>query len=137
MCRDNRSTRQAVSATTRPPGGWWHVGSGVCFVLPVLAALAVWEILARAEVVNPRLFPPPTQVWSALCEWYVGGDFWRDVKASLVRMLAGLAAGGGVGVALGMITGRSRIANALLAPLVQILRPLPPAGCFPHSFVVE
>ena len=105
------------------------------FAVPVLVALIAWEILSRCEFVNPRLFPPPTQVWHGLYEWYASGEFWRDVKASYCRMLAGLLAGGFAGIVLGMLTGRNKRVSAGLVPLIQLLRPLPPVAIIPLVIV--
>lgn len=104
-------------------------------LLPVVGFLLLWEIVSRSEVVNPRLFPPPTRVWRALCEWYASNEFWRDVTASCARMLIGFITGGVVGVVLGMLTGRNRAAEVTLTPLVQILRPLPPVAIIPLVIV--
>ena len=104
-------------------------------LLPVVAFLLLWEAVSRAKVVNPLLFPPPTQVWRAFCEWFSGGEFWRDVRTSCARMLVGLLFGGTIGTTLGMLTGRSRLANACLSPLVQLLRPLPPVAIIPLVIV--
>lgn len=64
-------------------------------VCPVLVALIVWEVVSRAEVVNPRLFPAPSLVFAAFIEWYRAGDLWLDFQASYGRMLTGFAIGGG------------------------------------------
>jgi len=91
----------------------------------------LWEGVSRLEVVNPRMFPPPSQVSVAFLEWYRSHEFARDVWVSCTRMLFGFFIGGIVGISLGMLTGRSPIANASLTPLVQLLRPLPPVAIVP------
>ena len=105
------------------------------FCLPILAFLCVWELISRAEVVNPRLFPPPSKVWMALREWARSGDLWLDIKASSIRMAAGYVMGGSLGVVAGLLTGRHRYFNIGLCPLLQLFRPLPPVAIIPLVIV--
>ena len=105
------------------------------YLFPLLAVLVLWEIISRIEIVNPRLFPPPSAIWLAFLEWYGSGEFWRDVNASYGRMLAGFFAGGLAGIGVGLFTGRSRPARACLAPIIQFLRPLPPVAIIPLVIV--
>jgi ABC-type nitrate/sulfonate/bicarbonate transport system permease component len=102
--------------------------------VPLVLAIGVWEIVSRSEVVNPRLFPPPSQVVLALYEWVTSGYFWDDVQSSYVRMLAGFAVGGLLGVVFGMLTGRTRW-GATLGPILQVFRPLPPVAIIPLVIV--
>ena len=103
--------------------------------LPVIAFMLLWEFTSRMEVVNPRLFPAPTIVFSALVEWVRSGELWRDVTASYWRMFVGYLFGGVLGVMLGMITGRNRLINRSLSSLIQLFRPLPPVAIIPLIIV--
>ena len=128
-----------LSASALFRDGFLFLGRTIRLVLlraiPLIVVLAVWEVVSRYEIVNPRLFPAPSQAWLAFVEWYRTGDLYNDFAASYWRALAGLGAGGCLGIALGMATGRSRFASAVLAPLVQILRPLPPVAIIPLIIV--
>ncbi len=93
--------------------------------------LHVWELVARAEIVNAILFPPPTVVASAVREWIVSGDFTQDLLASVCRVAAGFAIGSSLGIALGLLTGRSPFFASLFGPVFQILRPIPPIAFVP------
>jgi NitT/TauT family transport system permease protein/sulfonate transport system permease protein len=50
-------------------------------------------------------------------------------------MVLGFIIGGAVGTMLGIVTGRSRLANASLTPLLQLMRPLPPVAIIPLVIV--
>ncbi len=104
-------------------------------VLPVIVFLSLWEIVSRLEIVNPRLFPPPSLVWNALLEWAEKGELWRDIKASYWRMLIGYFIGGSLGIVAGILTGRSRLVNLSLSPIIQVLRPMPPVAIIPLVIV--
>ena len=101
----------------------------------IIAALAVWEVVSRSASVNPRLFPPPTAVALALREWAAGGELIRDVAGSLWRIVLGLLLGGFLGIGIGLLTGRFRHFRRWLAPVIQVLRPLPPVAIVPLVIV--
>ena len=104
-------------------------------VLPIFLFLITWELVARMEIVNPSLFPPPSVVYSALIEWNHSGEFLRDVKESSWRMLLGFSMGSLAGILTGILTGRIKIINLLLNPIIQLFRPLPPVALIPLVIV--
>lgn len=103
--------------------------------IPVLCALLLWEIVSRREIVNPLLFPAPTVVLAALWEWAVSGELLRDLTASFWRLALGFALGGALGACAGLLTGRLRLLDWCVTPLVQLFRPLPPVAIIPLVIV--
>lgn len=101
----------------------------------ILVALVLWEAISRCGAINPRLFPPPSAVALALRQWAVSGDLIRDVAGSLWRIVVGLLLGGSIGIGLGLLTGRFRHFRRWLAPVIQVLRPLPPVAIVPLVIV--
>ena len=92
-------------------------------LLPIAVFIFIWEVTSRAGIVNTNVFPPPSSVFVALTSWALSGELWADFSASFGRMIAGLLIGGVLGILLGMLSGRSRIVNSLLTPLIQLFRP--------------
>jgi ABC-type nitrate/sulfonate/bicarbonate transport system ATPase subunit/ABC-type nitrate/sulfonate/bicarbonate transport system permease component len=105
------------------------------FLAPVAALIVVWEALSRSGLVNASLFPPPSAVFAAGVGLARSGELGRDVMASLTRIVVGLGGGVIVGIAVGLLTGRSSLASQLLEPLVQLFRPLPPVALIPLIIV--
>ncbi len=103
--------------------------------LPIIVFLAAWEMISRSSLVNAALFPPPSKVMSALIEMIKSGEMFRDMRASYLRLIVGLTGGVSVGMLLGLLTGRMKLAADLLTPLIQILRPLPPVAIIPLVIV--
>lgn len=112
-----------------------HIKTLLIHSIPIMVFLLVWEIISRREVVNPRLFPPPSVVWSALLEWTRSGELWIDVKESYWRMLSGFVIGGVAGISLGLLTSRNKWLNWAISPLIQIFRPMPPVAIVPFVIV--
>jgi sulfonate transport system permease protein len=61
----------------------------------------------------------------------VSGDLWLHVKVSAARALSGLAIGGGLGLALGLLTGSVRWAETLLDSTIQMVRNIPALAMIP------
>jgi ABC-type nitrate/sulfonate/bicarbonate transport system permease component len=99
--------------------------------LTLAGVFVIWEVIAYVELVPKTLFPPPSQVASALLEMAKSGELVRDFWVSMRRALLGLAVGTLAGIAIGIITGRLPIADGLLTPCIQLARPLPPVAVLP------
>jgi ABC-type nitrate/sulfonate/bicarbonate transport system permease component len=97
--------------------------------------LALWELVVRAGVVNPVLFPPPSVVAVSMYDYAVSGTLAVDLGWSVSRVAVGYLAGAAVAILLGVITGGNRIAAAFFTPIFQLLRPIPPIAFVPIVIV--
>jgi NitT/TauT family transport system permease protein len=97
----------------------------------IIVFLIVWEVTARAELIQISLFPPPTKVAMAFVEMARSGDLQRDVPTSLLRAIGGLAMGSALGIIIGIVTARIKKVDNYLSPLIQLFRPLPPVAIIP------
>lgn len=104
-------------------------------IVPFIIVLLLWELLARSEIYNAKLFPSPTTVLRAFREMIVAGDFVPDMLMSVGRALAGFGAGALLGVSIGVLTGRGRICGFLLHPILQSLRAIPSIGLLPLAIL--
>jgi ABC-type nitrate/sulfonate/bicarbonate transport system permease component len=107
----------------------------VRFFLPILGLLLIWESISRSGLVNAALFPAPSKVAAALVEMFSSGEMIGDIRASAVRLFAGLFLGGAIGIALGLLTGRNKFLTELVGPVIQFFRPLPPVAIIPLVIV--
>ena len=92
--------------------------------------LAVWAALALL-VHRELLLPAPWTVVRRLCELAATGAFWRITAVSIGRVLLGVAGAVVLGVALAAACMISKTADALLRPLMTVVKSTPVA-----SFVV-
>jgi NitT/TauT family transport system permease protein len=86
---------------------------------------AIWEAIAWSGAFPARLFPPLEVVAATLARLTVQGILPHHALETLYRLAAGFAIAALAGVALGLLMGRSRTAEALLLPLVAIGAPIP------------
>jgi len=119
--------------------------------VPALVLVA-WEALSRGGVFSAAILPAPSQVvvrwWQYLSPlepydpaqgsrlaWLVSGELPQDAVGSLYRVLAGFLIGGGVALPLGLLMGRRPLVHDLFAPLLEVLRPIPPIAFIPLSIL--
>ena len=96
-----------------------------------LAVVAVWEAIAQAGLITPRLLPAPSAVAVAFWESAKSGVLLHHMGVSAGRALQGLAIGGAIGFALGVLNGISRPAETALDSSMQMLRNVPHLAIIP------
>lgn len=95
------------------------------------ALLLFWQLASSLGWLSTRVLPAPVEVLSAAWRLAQSGELWTHVQVSASRALAGLAVGGGLGLALGLLTGSLRSAETLLDSTFQMLRNIPALAMIP------
>ena len=101
----------------------WRVIARNAF--PFIVVLGLWEIVARAGVFPPKLFPSLVTVAETFVNLTARGILPHHVLDTVLRLLTGFALAAAVGVVLGILMGRSRRVEDIFLPLVSILAPIP------------
>jgi ABC-type nitrate/sulfonate/bicarbonate transport system permease component len=112
-----------------------HRPSRLAQLASVPLLLALWQGVSALQLVNPVLFPSPWVVATSLLDYLGHGEGWIDLAASLVRVGIGYAAGALAGVVVGLYTGTRPMVAGLMAPALQLLRPIPPIAFVPVVIV--
>ncbi|MFJ9246132.1 ABC transporter permease [Streptomyces sp. NPDC101776] len=102
-------------------------------------ALGIWQLLTSLNVnlwVRFSQFPTVADVARAFADRVTGDDYWTDLTDSLTRILTGFALAAVLGVAAGVLVARSRLAEDLLGPLVEVLRPIPAIALVPVAILL-
>jgi len=117
-----------------PPARWLVRG------FSVLACVALWQLVSSLHVnlgiVTFRNVPPPTEVAESAAVLLKSPKLLAHVGSSLFRVFAGYGAAVVIGVAFGFAIGRSRAANDLLLPPLELLRPIPAVAWIPLSILI-
>ncbi|ARN20309.1 ABC transporter permease [Piscinibacter gummiphilus] len=100
------------------------------WVFPVFV-LAAWQVSSQAGWLSTRVLPEPWAVVKAFWALTVSGEIWTHVATSTWRALVGFAIGGGLGLALGLVTGTFRSAETLLDSTLQMIRNIPALALIP------
>jgi ABC-type nitrate/sulfonate/bicarbonate transport system permease component len=104
-------------------------------VYSVLLVLAVWEWAARDSVVNPFLLPAASDVIVNLWRLVMEGRLLFHASESLIRVSAGLVLAVLIGIPLGLVKARSRLADATLDPVLAFWFPVPKVGLIPLAML--
>ncbi|MDR7295506.1 sulfonate transport system permease protein [Pelomonas aquatica] len=100
------------------------------WLLPA-AILTAWEVASRSGLLSARILPEPAAVLAAFWQLLRSGELAHHVAVSTARAFSALAIGGGLGLALGLLTGTWRQAEALLDTTLQMLRNIPALALIP------
>ncbi len=125
----------APSLAPLVPSQWLRFAKGVLqrllpWAVPV-TLIVVWQVASSLGWLSTRVLPAPLEVIKAAWTLTASGELWTHVKVSAGRALAGLAIGGGLGLALGLLTGSVRLFETLLDSTIQMVRNIPALALIP------
>lgn len=127
----------AIMNATTTPGAtarslWSRFGRQVALgVLGFAVLAAAFEVLSRFELVNPKLFPPPSVVLPRAATLLIDPGFLADVGATVLATLVGFAIAFCVAVPLGLLVGSYWAVSAGIMPMVDFLRSIPGIAIIP------
>lgn len=150
LARDGRPFEDETSATPGfpvrslpaeeailPPPRLWRLATGQGFV--TLRSLAVFLLLWEGVALwtdSPIQLPTPFRVASALLDLAQDGDLLDNTLVSVERLVGSLALALVIAVPLGFLMGLSRRAEALVDPLVELLRPISGIAWIPLALFI-
>lgn len=104
------------------------------WVAPALI-LAFWQAEASFGYVPETLLPAPASVLAAAWRLTRSGELPGNIGISFCRAMAGLIAGGGIGLAFGLANGLSKLSEALSDSTLQMVRNVPHLALIPLVIV--
>ncbi|MFW7267883.1 ABC transporter permease [Gluconacetobacter sp. Hr-1-5] len=113
-------------------------------LLVPLALLLLWEAASRLGYITRGLLPAPSGILMIWWDWITGfqgtaldysGHWAIDAGASLRRVACGYGLAVIGGVLIGIAMGWSNLADILMEPTLQILRPIPPVAWIPLAII--
>jgi ABC-type nitrate/sulfonate/bicarbonate transport system permease component len=117
------SRRQALAARVGAVGGFlglWALAAG---------------IVELGRLFNPIFLPGPWVVSGKVLRLAADGQLGTHVLATLERVAIGFGSGAALALTLGLLAGRIHLVRALVEPVVELLRPIPPLAMLPLFIV--
>lgn len=98
----------------------------------VFASVAlIWWLSVRAGWTNAYLLPAPSAVIAALADLAASGALLKHTLVSLQRVILGFALSVALALPLAVLLSASRLARAVLDPLLEFIRQIPPLALIP------
>lgn len=101
----------------------------------LVAFLLLWEAMPYFGIVNPAFLPGPSALPGAFLREVKSGAWLSAIMGSLGHYFVGLFTGAGLGIALGVLTGMSKLAEETSAWVVRLLRPIPGLAWVPFAII--
>src|SRR5580765_4580872 len=104
-------------------------------IISVLAALALWELISRTEVISQRDLPAMSDTFQALWSLMQTADFWTAFGETVRGWAIGLGLAIVLAVPIGIALGSSDFAASAFRVPIEFLRPIPSAALIPLLFL--
>jgi len=102
----------------------------------IAALLVAFEVVTRAELVNPTYLPPASTVLVTTGRILFDTEFLAGVAGTLRAWALGLGIATAIAVPLGLILGSSRRTWLAATTAIEFLRPIPSVALIPLAIIV-
>ncbi len=141
----------AMDESSRIHKRGWGYTSGFLFIgnqgvrvfivplLSVMSGLLVWQWLTQTHadvVLDFSNIPSPLHVYKSFLNVVVTKTYWKDIYWSLYRIALAFTIGSIVGVSIGVALGYSTILRLIIAPYIEIMRPIPAIAWVPMAILM-
>ncbi|MCF8482798.1 MAG: ABC transporter permease [Rhodospirillum sp.] len=111
------------------------VGSLGPYVFAMLAILSIWQLAVVALAPPPSILPSPTLVGQTLLEEMSSGALFVNAGISLARVSVAWVLSAVIAIPLGVFMARSRLAERLIDPVIELFRPISPLAWIPLAIL--
>jgi NitT/TauT family transport system permease protein len=108
-------------------------------VLAIAVGIVLWYVAAKTHLdfyIRFENIPSPIAVAAAFWQHVHELKFYIHIAVSLERILIGYGIAAVVGIFLGLLMGRSRLARDFLTPYIELLRPIPAVAWIPLAILM-
>jgi ABC-type nitrate/sulfonate/bicarbonate transport system permease component len=102
----------------------------------IIVFLALWELSSRIGLVNPRFFPPASDVLVQLFVEFGSADFWTAVAQTMTSWAIGLAISAAAAIVIGFVIGGSTFLRRATHTTIEFLRPIPSVALIPLAVLL-
>ena len=99
----------------------------------------LWHIVTAINLnffINFENVPSPARVFTAFVGHIQTDIFWTHIGVSMRRILISFSLATVLGIAVGLIMGRSRIARVFVMPYIEVVRPIPAVAWIPLAILM-
>ncbi|MEP1765041.1 MAG: ABC transporter permease [Sulfitobacter sp.] len=133
-------TKVPVRPTAKRPHIPPHMVQNAGFALISLSVgVVLWHIATAINLdfyINFSNVPAPLKVFTAFIAHIQTEIFWTHIGVSMRRILFSYSIAVVLGIGIGLIMGRSRIARAFVMPYIEVIRPIPAVAWIPLAILM-
>jgi ABC-type nitrate/sulfonate/bicarbonate transport system permease component len=111
-------------------------GERALAVAAPVSIVLVWQLAVSTRLLNPGLFPSPTEIAANFWAYAVSGELATNAAWTLGRLLIGCLIGGVPGTLIGLAMGMNRWVRAYFGPLIALLYPIPKIAILPLLYFI-
>lgn len=133
-----------------PPAPWYRQAASLAVgdsalmswirrSLALVAGIFFWHLAVKYNfsfVIKFENVSSPAEVWESFTKQLSGQTFYVHVLVSIQRIVIAFGIAAILGISLGLLMGRLRIARDFLMPYVEILRPIPAVAWIPLAILM-
>jgi ABC-type nitrate/sulfonate/bicarbonate transport system permease component len=115
--------RRPFSLTAFLKNRWFLYGVSLFFFF------GIWKYVDYTQVLGNGIAPPEAvvvQIFRLLNDTIAGKGLWGHIWASTYRVIIGFAIASAIAVPLGILMALNRYINAIVKPVFDLLKPMPP-----------
>jgi NitT/TauT family transport system permease protein len=123
----------APSAVRRDLGSWAIRAASLMF------GIFLWYLATRLRLkffINFENVPSPVLVAAAFISHLQQERFFIDIGVSMARIVASFGLAVLVGIPIGVLIGRIRLARDVISPWIEVLRPIPAVAWIPMAILL-
>lgn len=137
---DNTSSKTAKPSLKDTLQSYSQKMSGILIALVSLSlGIVLWHIVTEINLdlyINFSNVPSPLKVFLAFVEHVQTSIFWKHIEVSMRRILISYSLAVVLGISIGLIMGRSRIARSFIMPYIEVVRPIPAVAWIPLAILM-
>ncbi len=118
------------------PDVWKSAG---IVALSLTLGVVLWHIVTAINLdfyINFENVPSPLRVFTAFIAHIQTEIFWTHIGVSMRRILISYSIAVVLGVSIGLLMGRSRLARSFIMPYIEVVRPIPAVAWIPLAILM-
>lgn len=107
--------------------------------ISIFLGIFIWQFLTQNDVnffLDFSNIPTPFHVLTSFQSVVATKKYWEDIYWSMYRIILSFSLASVVGITIGLLLGYSKIARLIIAPYVELIRPIPAIAWVPISILI-
>ncbi|MCI9193972.1 MAG: ABC transporter permease [Angelakisella sp.] len=102
----------------------------------LILLVALWEILARAGIIDSFILSQPSRIWRTWTTMFVEGELWTHMWVTIYETLVGFLLGVALGIGLAVLLWWNDFVAKVSEPYLVVLNSLPKIALGPVIIIV-